>query len=192
MYPLTYDNNGKRHLRFHEGVKYMREETIVDFPIEGDRSLSWLYQFTVDHGGTFDGRHTKWTTELRIDHDSAAYHIHDMLGFALDLAVTWDQLDAVNLACLEVIGRAYMLVEETSGTMKIEGIEHYKGRDVSGSLRRGIALAPKLAKHTTDKLSQQTEIMKQRRKAREEIFASKGRGRGGGRGQGAEAAQSPQ
>ena len=53
-----------------------------------------------------------------------------------------------------------MLIEETSGTMRIESIEHYKGRDVSGSLRRGVALAPKLAKHTTDRLAQQTEIMK--------------------------------
>ena len=40
-------------------------------------------------------------------------------------------------------------------------------------MRRGIALSPQLAKHTVDQMAAQTEILKQRRKAREESEATK-------------------
>ena len=65
--------------------------------------------------------------------------------------------------------------------MKVEGIDHYISRNESSGLRRGIALAPTLAKHTTDALSKETEILKQRRKAREEEQLSKS-GKPGGPG----------
>ena len=48
-----------------------------------------------------------------------------------------------------------------------------KGRGVSGSVRRGIALSPQLAKHTVYQMAAHTEILKQRRKAREESEATK-------------------
>ena len=58
------------------------------------------------------------------------------------------------------------------------GLEHFVGRDVGGSLRRGVAMAPGLAKHQADKLSQQTAILKEQRKAREELASAKARARG--------------
>ena len=137
------------------------------------RSSRWLYRYVAEHGGSFDARHSKWATEQKIEHDTAGYHIHDMLGCALDLALTFDQLDTPNIAAMEMVGRCYQLVEQTSGTMRVEGIEHYKGRDVSGSGRRGTALSPQLAKHTVGQMAAQTEILKQRRKAREESEATK-------------------
>ena len=126
--------------------------------------MFWLYKLVLAHGG-FDARHTKWVAEQRITRDSSPYHLHDLLGHALDLAATVDQLDAPNCSSLEVVGRIYQLIEETAGSMQIEGIEHYKGKDISGSLKPGVALSPELARHTTEKLSQQTEIFKQCRKA---------------------------
>ena len=61
--------------------------------------------------------------------------------------------------------------------MKMEGFEHFIGRDKTGGMRRGIALAPGLAEHTTKKLTAEVEILKQRRKAREEAAAAKGQGK---------------
>ena len=142
MYPLLYDNNSKWHLWLYEGVRFMREGAMVGFLIEGDRALRRLYQFTFVLEGLFDGRPTKRTTTLRIDRDSAAYLFQDMLGLLLDLAVTWDQLDAVNLVGLEVNGRAYMLMEETSGAIRAECIERHKGECVSGGRGQGAEQAP--------------------------------------------------
>ncbi|CAK0881076.1 unnamed protein product [Prorocentrum cordatum] len=74
-----------------------------------------------------------------------------------------DQVDGSNLACVEVVARAYQLVEETMGGMKVGGVEHYIGRS-NQSARRGVAVAPGLAKCATEQLAKETEIQKQRRK----------------------------
>ena len=105
--------------------------------------------------------------------------LHDLCGLAIELCLCYDQLDGSNLACMEVVGRMYQLIEETVGSMRMEGVGHFIGRDKAGGMRRGIAVAPKLARHITDKLAAEVEILKQRRKSREEAAAAKGGGRGG-------------
>jgi hypothetical protein len=172
---LTYDHERRRHIDFGDAVRKMKQEPVTDFPLRGERSCGWLLRYIADHGGTPDGRHTKWAVEQKIDRDSSAYNIHDMLGLAMEVAATWDQIDLQNLACMEVVARIYQLIEETQGSMRIEGLEHFVGRDVAGSLKRGVALAPGLAKHTTDQLAAQTSILKEKRKAREEAAQAKGK-----------------
>ena len=136
--------------------------------------MQWVCDYTTTHGGSFDGRHTKWLTEQRVDRDSACAVLHDLLGLTLELGLCFDQVDASNMASMEVVCRAYQLIEETGGSMQMEGLEHYVGRDVHGAgLRRGIALAPSLAAHATEQQSKQTGILKERRKAREEKAAAK-------------------
>ena len=105
--------------------------------------------------------------------------IHGLIGFALELAATYNQLDMPNLA--ELLGRVYQMVEETRGAMTTEGLEHYIGRDPTAGLRRGVALAPAVADDATAKQTKETEIMKQRRKAREErtLASNKGKKEGG-------------
>ena len=60
--------------------------------------------------------------------------------------------------------------------MRTEGLEYYIGRDQGGATRRGIAMAPGLARHATDQLAKEVEIAKQRRKFREEQAAKRGDG----------------
>ena len=175
--PLQRTREGRRHRDFREAVTAMRQEKHDDFPLVGDRSFKWLCEYIVDHGGTPDGRHTKWMMESGCTKDSAAAHLHDLLGFAIELGVTYDQVDGSNLASMEVVSGAYQLIEETMGSMKIEGVEHYIGRQKQ-SARRGVAMAPGVAKYATDQLAKETEIQKQRRKAREEKTAQAGKNKG--------------
>ena len=170
--PLVYDSRGKRWLDFASGIKEMTEEELADFPLMGERTVQWLCEYTSRHGVTFDGRHTKWLLEQKVDQNSMAAHFHDLLGLALELAVTYDQVDPSNLASLEVVPRAYQLLEESGGSLQVEGLEHYVGREQGAGVRRGIAMAPKLAKHAVDAQSAETAILKERRKAREERAAS--------------------
>ena len=172
--PLCYDTKGKRHLEFTVGLAKMTEESMADFPLLGERSLSWLFQYVRSNGGTFDSRHTKWVMEQNMEKESMSSIIHDILGSALEVSVTYDQLDSSNLACLELIGRLYQTIEETNGTLAIEGLHHYFGRDTGSGLRKGIALAPVLARHAVEQQSKETAILKERRKAREEKENEKG------------------
>ena len=180
MTPVVYDANGVRWREFPEAVTLLRSEALEDFPLEGERSFAWLAKYIKDHGHTPDGRQTKWASEQHIGKETSAYVLHDLCGLAIELCLSYDQLDGSNLACMEVVGRMYQLIEETGGSMRMEGVEHFIGRDKAGGMRRGIAVAPKLARHTTDKLAAEVEILKQRRKAREEAAAAKGGGRGRG------------
>ena len=106
--------------------------------------------------------------------------VHDVLGSALQVSLTYDQLDSSNLACMELIGRLYQTLEETGGSLAIEGLHHYLGKDTGTGLRKGIALAPSLARHAVDMQSKETAILKERRKAREEKESAKNGGQPGG------------
>ena len=84
--------------------------------------MLWLLEYIAQHGNTPEGRHTKWAMEQAIAKDSLGYMLHDLLGYVLEMAVSYDQLDVPNLASMEILGRLYQLLEETSGTMVVEGL----------------------------------------------------------------------
>ena len=58
------------------------------------------------------------------------------------------------------------LVEETGGSMQMEGVEYFVGRDEGASRT---AVAPGLRKHQSDKLERDVNVAKNQRKAREEL-----------------------
>ena len=177
--PLQLNGAGRRWATFAGVVEKMVQEDMNDWPVEGDRSVNWLLGYIVQHGNMPEGRHTKWAMGQAIPKDSLGYTLHDLLGYVLELAVSYDQLDMPNLASMEVLGRLYQLLEETSGTMVVEGMEHYIGRSKTAGRKRGIALAPGLAKSVTNAMSTEVEILKQRRKAREEETAAREAAKGG-------------
>ena len=53
-------------LDFMEVVSLTAELTAPTFPLQGEREVGWLCDYTIGHGGTFDGRHTKWCLEQKI------------------------------------------------------------------------------------------------------------------------------
>ena len=180
LLPMKYDNKGRRWLTFDEGHRLLAEEIMEDWPLNGERTTSWLFNFVRDHGGTFDSRHTKFVMEQRWEKDSMPALVHDLVGFALELSLCYDQVDCSNLASLEVLSRLYQVLEESSGSLQMEGLEHYIGRDRTAGLRKGIALAPGLARHAVGEQSKETAILKEQRKAREEKESAKKDKKGGG------------
>ena len=79
--------------------------------------------------------------------------------------MTYDQLDITNSAMAEVIGRMYSLVEETSGSMRMDDIEYFVGRDEAAG---STAVAPGLREHQSDKLERDVNVAKNLRKSRKE------------------------
>ena len=61
----------------------MHQEPLEDYPLEGERTIGWLYTFVREHGGTFDSRHTRWMLEQKIEKESMAAKMHDLVGLAL-------------------------------------------------------------------------------------------------------------
>ena len=179
--PVVFDQHGVRFQSFDAAVGRMKEEPLEDFPLRNRRSLMWLLTYVKSHGMTFDGRQTKWSTEQKIDPESVTYVMHDLVGYALELGATYDQLDLPNLASFELLGRLYQMIEETKGSLNLEGFDHFVGRDPTAGIRRGVALAPALAGDAIAEQAKETEILKQRRKAREERALSSAAGGKGGK-----------
>ena len=80
-------------------------------------------------------------------------------------------VESASLSFAEVMARH--LVEEAQGGVKTEGDEHNTGNPTSTGGRSGVALAPVLSRQATAKLTQDTNILEQRRQARREATASK-------------------
>ncbi|CAK0888975.1 unnamed protein product, partial [Prorocentrum cordatum] len=171
---LTRNHEGRHHRVLGESVNQMRQEAREYFPLARERSYEWLCEYSVEHGGTSDGRPAKWMSESGCAKDSAAVHFYDLLGLSVDLAQTCDEVDGSDLACMEAFARTYPLVEETAGSIEIEGVEHHVGH-AKQSTRRGVALAPGQAKYATEQLAKETEIQKQQLMAREEKSALAGK-----------------
>ena len=88
--PVIYDIKGNRWRDFGDSIRDMHEEPMSDFPLDGERTALWLLGYIVSHGGTPDARQTKWSTEQTVDKDTTTYQIHDLIGFALELAVNYE------------------------------------------------------------------------------------------------------
>eukprot|EP00971_Amphidinium_carterae_P351051 6491881-Amphidinium_carterae.1 len=64
---LQYEANGSRGVEYSQAVQQMRQEELPGWPLLGDRTTMWLCKYIYQHGGTPDGRQTRWATEQRID-----------------------------------------------------------------------------------------------------------------------------
>ena len=58
LVPLKYSSQGRRFREFGDAVRAMKQESAVDFPLNGERSCAWLLSYIMEHGGTPDGRQT--------------------------------------------------------------------------------------------------------------------------------------
>ena len=119
-------------------------------------------------------RHSKWVSESGVRADSRSAHDHSILSHILENAVVIDQLNVVNLVCLEIVRKRLILLEEAHpidpGQPSFEGWEHWLGL---GERRAGILIPPELSWHVAKKVGDESAVAKERRKAKEEKRLSK-------------------
>ena len=80
-----------------------REEPLQQFQ-KNKRSLGRLLENVVYKEVTFVVRHGQWAMEQKVDAESVIYVVHDLVGSAIEVGATYDQLDLVNLASFELVG----------------------------------------------------------------------------------------
>ena len=114
--PVKY-KYGVRYRAFADAVEACAPEIYDDLSVPGGRNLSWLLDDVQWNGGTFEGRKSKWAHNNGIDKEHAAFRVHDLAGRALEVGLTYDQIDIMNSAMAEVVGRMYSLAEEMSGSV---------------------------------------------------------------------------
>lgn len=126
-------SDGRRSRAFRETVGDMMESTWENWPIQGPRTLLWCLRHIAEHDYSPLGHHSRFRQIASLQHYDAGVQVHEMAMRVLEHAVTYDQVQAGELACLEVVPRQAQLVElkhrdrvlanQTSGTAPVSLLE---------------------------------------------------------------------
>ena len=173
---VKWQINGLRMRPFSESVNLMEEEPCPDgeYALAGPRISQWFLHSVVNSGTTPITRHSRWVVESGVGTESRSAHEHFLLSHVIEKACVFDQVNAMNLACLELVMRRLALLEEAHGANpshpNFEGSEHWLGL---GEKRAGALIPPALSKYVANKVADETLVQKEKRKAREERKLSK-------------------
>lgn len=178
---IRYGVNGERSRGFKESVQEMRVSDFSDFPFN-PRTCHDYMKAVSSVAESCLSQHNMWLTQSGIPAGDRSQFEDDCLARVIDYAVKYDGLNVVNLASFELIARRRQLIAEahahSPGAPSYEAAGHFMQ---TGYRPGGAIVVPALTKYVSEQLHQEGQIMKERRKLREER-ASRGRGRGQGPG----------
>ena len=174
---IQYGVNGDRSRSFKASVQEMKIEEFSDFPFNPRTCGEYLKAIT-DVAESCLAQHTMWVTQSGVPSGDRSIYEDDCLARVMDMAIKFDGLNVANLASFELIARRRQLIAEahahSPAAPSYEGADHF----MQTGFRPGSAIVvPSLTKYVSEKLHQEGQIMKERRKMREERN-SRGRGRG--------------
>lgn len=187
---VSYDQEGKRHKEFRDAVKAMRQQPWPDWVVPGPCTVLWCAAFMLENGGSAVGHHIAFRSACRLGLDDPAMLLHSELSKIFQTALCYDQVDASNLASMELICRQLQLCEEKLkdrilGTVGSGHQEHDESWYFTGLQNtRGVMVCPALSKWVSEQVASENSVLKERRKAREERALAKPPPRKGGRGGG--------
>ncbi|CAK0847525.1 unnamed protein product [Prorocentrum cordatum] len=193
--PVQYNLRGERTRSFQSARGAFTEETFDDFPVRGPRTTGWLMEAFHRSGQSPVARHHWWRQMLGATTADPGIDDHLFLSELFELGGQYDQLNLPNSAAFEAIARRYQLWEEryaeklkqvTEGPGAAAGVAAERHLFLGVTSGSAALVAPSLAEYVAEKMEQESKILKERRKGREErnlaALASSGSGGGGGGG----------
>lgn len=172
---VKYSPQGERQRSFKETVAEFQQVEFDDWPLEPRTSLSYLRAVATVAESAF-GQHLSWIQQSRIPENDRVIHENEVLSRAIDLAISYDNLNVVNLASFELLIRRKQLLAEAysygGSTPSYAGADHYMGT----SYRPGGAIVvPELTRYVADRMHQESQILKEKRKQGELKGGGKGK-----------------
>eukprot|EP00435_Cladocopium_sp_Y103_P076176 s26_g80.t1 len=183
---ISYNANGERQKNFKEAVGEMAQVAFEDFPLEPRTCLEYLRAVGQISESCY-GQHLAWVQQAKIPESNRAIHEDEILARILDTCISYDCLNASNLACMELVVRRRQLIAQAHSLNP--AAPTYEGADLflGNQYRAGGGICvPALKEYVSKGLHAEAQILKERRKLAE----ARGRGGGGpgkgdGRGRGA-------
>ena len=90
----------------------MEKPTFGDWPVLGPVTGPWLLKYMHVNGGSPLAFHHRWIAEVRLDYSATGTAEHLLLCRVLELMVTYDGLNATQLASTELIPRKIQMIHE--------------------------------------------------------------------------------
>ena len=167
--PINYQTGRveKRHRRWRLVADAITEESFDDWPLEDSvRTVDWLVQ-TIARSDRGPIDHVKFYLSKNPyqPSDRSQFELR-CLAEIIEVAGTYDQLNLASLACFETLARRWQMILDAHARNPLapnyEASEYY-----SGSRRGRHGIAPSLSAHVARVMKDESEIEKQRSKARE-------------------------
>ena len=173
------DPSGERWRNFKDTVSELTVHQWSGFPVQGPRTALWCLRFIMQHSIHPTAHHTRWLQMTGVLNNDSGAQEHEMAMRVLEYAVCYDQLQAAELAAIELVARRAQLIElkyrdkviggGMGGTVDEDSFL-YMG---TGRTRGLLMISPALEEYVAGELSKETSDAKERRKLREERGAAK-------------------
>jgi hypothetical protein len=176
---VLYDTGEHRHRPFAAAARDFSEMSMVDWDVAGPRSVRWCCREISKNGQGTRHRFQQWKLANKLDDTDHGVEVCELIANVVEIAVTRDQLDISNLLCFEALERKRQWVEE-SYRQKLEEdrlVKFGSGKDPGAITAEAFAgqprmlghsvVMPELISHVAKKASEDSEILKQQRKALE-------------------------
>ncbi|CAK0817574.1 unnamed protein product, partial [Prorocentrum cordatum] len=160
--PVKYETASQRRRPYKEAASLTTTTAFEDWPISGPRTAEWLAREIVRQELTPVRRHFWWRQLLGLGPSDWGVGEHESLSRLFEYALTYDQLNFGELASL----CARVLIAATAGgdSGHLDNDWLFMGQEG----RHGRALvAPALESWISQKLSEESAVLKERRKAKE-------------------------
>ena len=172
--PVLLDEGDERWRSLSEAVALLKEVEFPDWPLEGVRSLKYVVKQLKRNNKSWMTSHFDWVRNSGIRGSDRAIHEHRILSKMLELMTCYDQLNILNIAAAELALKRRMLLESAyqgrPEAPHFEGSEHFMGfRDTEA----GEYIDPEIVKYRSQKLKEETSVLKEVRLKREEDNAAR-------------------
>jgi len=175
--PVLYNPRGDRARPLDSALQLVKEEEFEDFPVEGPRTTGWLLGAFAKAGQTPIMYHHWWRQVQGLSATEPGVDEHLFLAELLEHGYGYDQLNLGNLAWAETTSRRFQYWEEryaeklrlaTEGSA-LAGYTQERQLFLGGQRARGYALvSPELSRWISTRMAEESNVLKERRKGREE------------------------
>ena len=176
---LPVRREGDRRFRaFKESVDQFTEQEMVDWDIEGPRTVRYCAKEVSKNGLGPSTRYHQWRVNNKLDEGDAGLALCELISEVVEVAVCRDQLDISNLLCFEHLERKRQWIEE-GYRQRLEDSRFQKSQGKDGSaltaeafsgrprMAGGAIICPALIAHVARKAHEDSELLRQQRKALE-------------------------
>ena len=188
-YPIAFNALGERHRDFSDAVTLLRDDGLKQ-DIEGPLTVLTIANSAKARGHTFKSEFERWRSETKLVPGDRSIYEAEVITTVLDAIIQVDQLNAPNLLSAELLARRWQLIKEAHRINPAS--PDYNAADFfMGWRHKRAGVGQALNRFVAEEVKDETAMLKELRKAREESAAASsggGRGRwghkGGGRGRG--------
>ncbi|CAK0848864.1 unnamed protein product, partial [Prorocentrum cordatum] len=171
---VTRDGNGIRFQDFREGVNQISSSDWGGWPLSGPRTVQWCCNYILQTDGHPRARHTRWKRGAGLGAGDIGVAEHEVAMRCLENAISYDQLNVGELACMELLLRRAQLSElKHKGRLLQVGAANDYGADEylymgTNATRGQVMVAPELEEFVSSQLQKEGSVLKERRKLIEE------------------------